>query len=226
MTSSHLAESPPQHAYLRASLAGDRCAAWNTTRDAIAAGWPLEAIYRDLLRWSQRRVGELWARAEITVADEHLASAVTQSIAARMYPQITVARTAGRALVAGVEGELHTLPAQLAADLLELSGWDVVFLGTHVPEDALLAAIDTHRPDVVGLSATMTGSLTRTSAVVTAVRRRSPELPIIVGGRALQLAPTLAEDLGVELDLDGELTAFSRHAMKLHPLPNVDKRST
>jgi methanogenic corrinoid protein MtbC1 len=204
--------TPARVAYLSAVLAGRRAEAWEATREARRQGASVEQVYREILLWGQRRLGELWAAAKITVAQEHMASAVTQSVVARMYSEITNERDAGRLLLAGVEGELHVLPAQLAADLLELEGWDVAFVGTHVPLASVLAAIESEHPDVLGLSTTMVSRLPGVVELVTAVRARFPGLPIVLGGRAARGAAALGEELGVAVDVAGDGAALRPYA--------------
>jgi methanogenic corrinoid protein MtbC1 len=204
--------TPLRLAYLSAALAGRRGDAWEVTREAKRAGVSLPDIYRHIVLWAQRRLGELWATAKISVAQEHMASAVTQSILSRLYAEIPGERAAGRVLLAGVEGELHVLPAQLAADFLELDGWDVAFAGTHVPDSAVLAAIETERPDVLGLSTTMVFNVPKTVALVLAVRRRFTTLPIVLGGRACNGAVELAKELSVEVGPGGDDAVFRQFA--------------
>ena len=186
--------------------------AWDATREAMRLGVSLTGVYRDVVLWTQRRVGELWADAKITVAHEHMASAVTQSVIARLYAEIPGDRPSGRVLLAGVEGELHVLPAQLAADFLELDGWDVAFVGTHVPEASVLAAIESSRPDVLGLSTTMAFNVPKTVALVVAVRRKFSTLPIVLGGRACRGTVELAKELSVAVELTDDGAAFRAFA--------------
>ncbi len=201
-----------RRSYLSAAIAGRRLDAWEATRLALREGQSVGSIYKDVLIWSQRRLGELWSGGHISVAQEHMASAVTQSVVARLYAEIGRAGSVGRALVAGVEGELHTLPAQLASDLLELDGWDVAFVGTNVPTAAVLEAMSTERPDVVGLSTTMTFNLPKTVALVTALRRQFPDVPIVLGGRAVHGAAALAKELKVDVDALGDGSSFRAYA--------------
>ncbi len=205
------ARTPLRLAYLGAALAGKRGAAWDATSEARQQGLSVADVYREILLWTQRRLGELWASAGITVAAEHMASSVTQSVIARLYAEIPGERSAGRALIAGVEGELHLLPAQLAADLLEINGWDVCFVGTNVPDAAVLAAIEAEKPDVLGLSVTMSFNLPRTVGLVKAVRARFPKLPVVIGGRAVRGTEGLAGELGVDVDSAGDLAAFKAY---------------
>lgn len=200
--------APLRLAYLAAAIEGKRGAAWDVVSDARRRGLSLGEVYREIFLWSQRRLGELWASATITVAAEHMASSVTQSVIGRLYPDIPGDRPAGRALIAGAEGELHVLPAQLAADLLEIDGWDVCFVGTNVPETSVLSAIAAEKPDVLGLSVTVPFNVPRTVSLVKAVRARFPALPIVLGGRAVRGAEALAAELGVAVDPTGDLAPF------------------
>jgi len=161
----------------------------------------------------QRRLGELWAAGVISVAQEHAASAVSQNVLARLYDEIPRrAEPTGRALIAGVEGELHALPAHIAADLLELAGWEVVFVGTNKSASAIVAAVEEHRPDVLGLSTTMLSNVVRTVELTQRLRARFPQLPIVLGGRAMRGAEALGVELGVAIDATGDLEAFRRLA--------------
>lgn len=191
-----------QTAYLTAILAGNRKDAWEVTREALRQGRSVSDLYQDLLLWAQQQLGELWVAAKITVATEHMASAITQMVLARLYAELPSVRTAGRLLLAGVEGELHNLPAQLAADLLEFDGWDVAFVGTNVPETALVTAVETEKPSVLGLSTTMLSHLPHTVSVVQKLRVQFPTLPILLGGFATRGIEPLARELGVELATD------------------------
>jgi methanogenic corrinoid protein MtbC1 len=118
-------------------------------------------------------------------------------------------RHRGRVLVAGVEGELHTLAANIVADMLQLTGWDVVYIGTHVPLAGILSAVAEHRPATLGVSTSMAFNLPRVVSLVEATRERFPALRVVLGGRALHAAPGLAAELGVEHDLAGDLAPFA-----------------
>jgi methanogenic corrinoid protein MtbC1 len=201
------ARTPVRVAYLSAALAGKRREAYAAVRGALRAGWPIADVYRDLLLHSQTRLGELWARGKINVAQEHIASGVTQWVLPQLYAELAAAGSArrGRALITGVEGELHALPAYFVADLLQIEGWDAVLVGTHVPLPAILSSVDEHEPDVVGVSTTMVSNVPETVALVGAVREKFPALRVVLGGRALRGAEHLGAELGVEIDARGDL---------------------
>ena len=54
---------------------GTRAGAWSVIENAMAAGMAIEEVYLELLTPALRSVGDRWETGEITVADEHVASA-------------------------------------------------------------------------------------------------------------------------------------------------------
>lgn len=103
------------------------------------------------------RIGCLWSEGAITVADEHLATALTHRVLASVYGSslgyVTV--RPGRILLATVEGQRHSLGLRMAADVLELGGYEVIYLGGDVPLDSLVDTVAARDPDLVGLSSTL-----------------------------------------------------------------------
>src|SRR5689334_23078788 len=117
--------------FLQAILGGDRRAALSVANDALASGATVQGLYEEVLQASLDEVGRLWETNRITVAREHMATAVVQHVMAHLYSQIPPAAEArGSAIVTGVEGELHQVGAHMVADVLESDGWRVMFLGT------------------------------------------------------------------------------------------------
>jgi methanogenic corrinoid protein MtbC1 len=102
-----------------------------------------------------------------------------------------------RALLAAVQGEQHALGLRMAADLLEDNGYEVAYLGADVPTAALLQAVHTLSPDLLGLSATMPESRRRLEDAVEAVSAEHPQLPLLVGGQGIR-SPRLREGTEVE----------------------------
>ena len=131
-------------------------------------------------------VGQLWERAELSVADEHLATTIAHQVLATVYKHLLIAPTdsRGRVLLAAVEGERHVLGLRMVADVLEGAGHQVVLLGADVPTDALLAAVLRHRPAIVGLTATTSCRLPTLERVLSALTERHPALDVLVGGAA------------------------------------------
>lgn len=114
----------------------------------------------------------------------------------------------GPLVVACAEGEWHSLPAQLVAELLTLRGWQVSFLGANVPPVHLAGYLTVHRPVALLLSASLASRLPQVHRGVRA--SHDAGVPVIVGGAAFGPRGALAGSTGA----DG-WAADARHAARL-----------
>jgi methanogenic corrinoid protein MtbC1 len=188
--------------YLDAQLSGDRAAALRLViDDGLGGGVAVPDLHLGVVQPAQREIGRLWQENRISVAQEHLATAISQLVVSHLYRSMPREPHNGRlALVACVEGELHDMGGRMGADFLEMAGFDVRFLGADVPTPSLLEMIDTERPDVVGLSVAMTYHLPSLIKAVQAIRAaHGRELPILVGGHVAAWAPGLQRALDVQV---------------------------
>jgi MerR family transcriptional regulator, light-induced transcriptional regulator len=187
-------------AYLDSTLAGDaRQALRLVIEQGLGAGVSASELELRLIVPAQREIGRLWQENTITVAQEHLATSISQLVLSRLYPHLARAAANGkRVLVACVEGEMHDLGARMGADFLEVVGFDVRFLGADVSCDRLRSALDAERPDLLGLSATIHSHLPALRQAVQTARALFPTLPIVVGGGIFERRAGLASELGVQ----------------------------
>ena len=149
---------------------------------------------------AQYEVGRRWERNEISVATEHVATAITQYVMAQLYGHLEIPETVrGNAVVTGVEGELHQLGANMVADVLEAEGWNVRFLGTQLPHGDVLGAVEDHEPRLLGVSATVLFNLPAVGRLIEDARSRfGSELRIVVGGGAFRSNPEVWRELGAD----------------------------
>lgn len=190
-----------QQVFVQTLLAGQRRAALQVVLEAMRSGASLTDIYVEIIQESLYEIGRLWESNRISVATEHMATAIVQTVVAQLYAQVTPpAPTRGKIVLTGIRGELHHVGANLVADVLEADGWDVRYLSSNLPHGDILAAIDEHQADILGLSATMLFSLPQVREVIAAVRGRfGPHRPrIVLGGGIFRQDPTLAATLGAD----------------------------
>jgi len=185
--------------YFQALLAGDRRAALRLVVDeGIARGFPVQRLQSEIVQAAQREIGTRWERNEISIAQEHMATAISHLVLSRLFEEAEAAPRLGRrVVVACVQGERHEFPARLVADYLDLGGFDVTFLGADVPTDDLLRLLRAHLPDLLALSVTMSFNAPALRATVERVRAEMPSMPVMVGGHALTWEPALAKRAGV-----------------------------
>jgi excisionase family DNA binding protein len=168
-------------------LAGDNAGAWWLIENRLAGGAEPTLVMTDLIVPVLRSIGDRWASGELSVADEHRASAVAQRLVGRLGLQFgTRGKTRGTVALAAPAGDFHTLPVAIAADLLRWRGLDVLELGGNTPAEALGdCVIGVERLLAVGIVATTPGLDDAVAASVAAVHRAAPAIPIVVGGQAV-----------------------------------------
>jgi methanogenic corrinoid protein MtbC1 len=173
--------------YLEALLQGDRKRCRDEFEARLASGAELRSLYQDLLQRSLYDVGVLWEQGRITVATEHLATAITESMLTLAYPKLFAGPRVDRsAVVACTANEYHQIGGKMVADLFELSGWRGYFLGANTPLQGLLSLLKEKLPYVTALSVTVSFGLESLVNAAEEIRGRYPAMPILVGGQALE----------------------------------------
>jgi MerR family transcriptional regulator, light-induced transcriptional regulator len=187
--------------YLSAQLAGDRRAAVRLIDEGLSRGVPVVSVYLDVIQAAQYRIGELWQQNRISIAQEHLATAISQVAIAELYQALECAPPNGkRALVSCVGGELHELGTRITADFLEMAGFEVRYLGANVPDETLVARVREDPPDLLVASVTMSVYLDSLRQIIGRVRDIvGSKLHMAVGGHAFNLAPGLANQIGADV---------------------------
>ena len=189
--------------YLAAVRAGERRRAFDAVERARAAGVDLRTLYLEVFQRTLREIGRLWQENVITVAEEHLATAITQSAMLRLYggQELPATATGPTLIAACAETERHEIGLRMICDFMDLEGWDTVFLGASVPMEDLVEMVRARRPQVVALSAAVAPHVVRVRDAIHAIREAHPggEPLIAGGGRAFMDDPGLAERLGADL---------------------------
>lgn len=147
----------------------------------------LLSLYEDLVQRSLYDVGELWERGKISVAAEHLATAISEGLLNLTYPRLFATPRVGQsAVVTCAANEYHQIGGKMVADLFEFHGWRGYFLGANTPVRDVLALITEKRPNVVALSVATVFGVAEVINSAAAIRAEFPTLPIFVGGQALR----------------------------------------
>jgi MerR family transcriptional regulator, light-induced transcriptional regulator len=148
--------------------------------ERLLALFPPGAVLRDVVLPYLRELGERWACAEATVAQEHFASSFLEAWMlglARGWSRSGRRRT----LLACIPGERHVLGLIAFGLAVRELGWRVTYLGADTPLGAVERAADALAPDAVVLAAALPGPLAEASDAIAALARRHP---VAVGGAA------------------------------------------
>lgn len=168
---------------------GDGAAGERVIDDGLAAGISPEAMQALVIEPAMVRIGELWEQRAITVADEHLATAISERGLLCLFRTMSERRVrAGsreRVLLAATRGQHHILGLRMVADVLEAAGFEVMYLGASVPVSGLKAFAERHRPDVIGLSVGLAHEITALADALCEMHAVVPEARVMLGGRAV-----------------------------------------
>ena len=101
--------------YLASLLAGEHRNCHQLVTGLLGQRVQIKDLYLNLFQRSLYEVGEMWERHEISVAVEHMASAITESLLPLAYPTIFSAEHGEKsAVISCVEHERHqTAPRSL-----------------------------------------------------------------------------------------------------------------
>lgn len=170
-------------------LSGNPRSALEQVNGLAEGNYDLESVYTKLIMPSLYDVGRLWEQGQISIAHEHLSTSIVIRIMSSLYSSFCSAEhTRGTAIVSSSVNDHHEIGARMVADVLELNGWNVYYLGANTPYDDLMKLIREEKPHILALSVTMSYNLPEAAEIVDKIKN-SPDaanMKIILGGYALQ----------------------------------------
>jgi methanogenic corrinoid protein MtbC1 len=96
--------------------------------------------------------------------------------------------------------ELHNIGLRMISDILELEGWHVIYLGSNVPVQSLIKAIEIEKPKFIAISVTLEYHIDSAIYTIAAIKsyfgKNSPE--IIIGGSAFINYDKVCERTGAD----------------------------
>lgn len=198
-------------------VAGDEAGAWDVIDAAMASGATASEVLTAMMAPSLRSIGDRWAAGELSVADEHRASAVAQRLIARLGPRFRgPGRRRGTVVLGAATGDRHALPTAILSDLLRGRGLDVVDLGADCPADSFVDAVERAAPVcAVGICVTAPEVVEGVPEVVRELRARGIDQPVVIGGGAVR-DERHARRLGADRwagDIDDVLELFTSLAL-------------
>ena len=188
-------------AFEAALLAGDRDAASALMQASMEQGQRLVQVELHLIQPALYHIGLKWQRNQVSVAQEHLATAIAQSLMVQGLMRSTPAPPNGKKLLlACVEGNHHTVGLQMVADAFHLAGWNVNLLGANLPSSALVRHALDWKPDLLGLSVSFPQQLRVVKDVIARMTQAAgaQRPPVILGGLAINNFDRLAARLGAD----------------------------
>lgn len=171
-------------------LAGDTSGAWWLVKSHLDGGLDPAGILNELVVPALRSIGDRWAHGDVSVAQEHRATAVAQRLVGHLGLQFwRRGKSRGAIALAAPPGDLHTLPITIVADLLRWHAFEVLELGGNTPAEALADAVASQdRLLAVGIVSTTRGFEAEVASSVRSVRAVAPDVAIFLGGPGVRSA--------------------------------------
>lgn len=189
---------PDAARYGEAILSGNFRSAGELMSRTMQAGLTLSEASVRLIQPAMYEVGRQWQGNRITVAREHLATAISQNVLAQAYLQADFAPSVGRtAMFSAVAGNHHSLGLRMLADAFETRGWNSIYLGADVPIADLVRELDASKPDLLCLSLSLPSHLAVAHETLERLRSelgsRCP--PIWIGGQATLVGERVSQSV-------------------------------
>ncbi|MHC5027826.1 MAG: cobalamin B12-binding domain-containing protein [Planctomycetota bacterium] len=188
--------------YLECILQGRRLEAEQLVIDIARDGRAVPEIYDAVLQPAMVEIGRMWHQDEISIADEHFATVVTERALARLRDFFGERTPNGRSVITtAVAGELHSVGVNMFSDLLEMDGWRVVALGENMPTLEIIRSVYDQQVDLLAVSLTSFLHLNTVADLIDSIRQQADlvALPVLVGGSPFKLI----DDLWLTVGADG-----------------------
>ena len=159
------------------------------TEILLERGWDPSRVLNDALVAGMRIVGIDFRDGILFVPEVLLAANAMKAGMAILRPLLaeTGAQPIGKVVIGTVKGDIHDIGKNLVGMMLEGAGFEVFDLGINTDVEQFLAALDEHKPDILGMSALLTTTMPYMKVVIDTLIEKSlrEEYMIIVGGAPL-----------------------------------------
>jgi corrinoid protein of di/trimethylamine methyltransferase len=183
-----------------AILRGDNKTAIAVTREAVAAGLDAMDVIGKYMIPAMDEVGRRFAREEYYVPEMLLSARAMKGSLEFIRPLLAAqgAEPTGRVVIGTVKGDLHDIGKNLVASMLEGGGFEVTDLGTDVPPEKYVEAVQDKKADIVCLSALLTVTMPSIKAVIDALGRAQirGRVKVMIGGAPV--TQQFADEIGAD----------------------------
>lgn len=157
------------------------------TREALESGLSPQSVLNDALIPAMNRVGNKFTEGKIFVPQMLLSAKAMNSAMKHLKPyfQNGEIKRKGVFVIGTVMGDLHDIGKNLTGMMVEGSGWEVIDLGTDVPAEKYIQALDEHPGAVCGMSALLTTTMSNMQPMIASIRAKYPDTKVVVGGAPL-----------------------------------------
>ena len=153
---------------------------------ALDADVNIETLLNEGMIAPMKEVGQLFESGEYFVPEMLISARAMQAGMVLLRPVLISKdiKPLGKVVIGTVKGDLHDIGKNLVSMMLEGAGFEMVDLGTDVSPEKFLEAIQTHKPDIVGISALLTTTMTNIDKTLRFFEQNKvrSQVKVIIGG--------------------------------------------
>ena len=159
------------------------------TNILLERGWSPEKVLAEALVGGMTIVGIDFRDGILFVPEVLLAANAMKGGMGILRPLLaeTGAKPIGKMVIGTVKGDIHDIGKNLVGMMLEGAGFEVIDIGINNSVEEYFAALDEHKPDVLGMSALLTTTMPYMKVVVDAMIEKGirDDFIVLVGGAPL-----------------------------------------
>ncbi len=187
-----------------AVIDGDESSVASYVAQALAQAVPAEEILNSGLMKGMDQVAVYFGAGEFFVPEVLMSAKAMQAGNSLLKPYLMRdgASRKGKVIIGTVEGDLHDIGKKIVAMMLEGDGFNVIDLGINVTTEAFMEAIEKEQPQILGMSAMLTTTMTAMQSVVERLAQLGygDKVKVMVGGAPLSEA--FAQKIGAHYSHD------------------------
>ena len=155
----------------------------------LSRGWPADRVLGEALVEGMRVVGIDFRDGILFVPEVLLAANAMKAGMEILRPLLaeTGAEPVGKVVLGTVKGDIYDIGKNLVAMMLEGAGFEVIDLGINTDVDEYIAALNEHKPDILGMSALLTTTMPYMKVVIDTLVEQGlrDDYIVLVGGAPL-----------------------------------------
>jgi len=171
------------------------------TRDALAEGRSVQEVLSEGLIAGMSVVGEDFKYNILYVPEVLIAARAMKAGMGVLKPLLTakdsVVQPAGVLVMGTVRGDLHDIGKNLVCMMAEGAGFQVHDIGVDQSLEKFLAAAELHKPDIIGMSALLTTTMTYMKVVIDGFEEKGLcHIKMAIGGAPI--SQMYADEIGAD----------------------------
>lgn len=146
----------------------------------------IEHFYEKILNPTMSKVGSMWADGHLSIATEHVASNIAQSlikIISENHKKNSLDK--GKIILTTPVGEEHCISCNMIESFLLSKGFTIFNLSPSTPANSLVEFIKTIHPTAILISITLEDNIKSAQRLVKKITDSNKKIPVYVGGQAL-----------------------------------------